>query len=148
MASYINHLKFASGMLHSHRFYDAGAIEYDRYIVDKFLKSKSGKFDPDPVGSSLTFSPRIIPDSVDLCLGASLTKGTHSYIATKPPRRPAVRGARTSRSDEVPSDFPADICFLFNYRQCNDDNCTKSHVCRKCNGRHRADSCKSKCLPK
>lgn len=146
--SYIRHLKFAAGMLHSRRFYDSGAVEYDRYIIDKHIQGKSGGFDPDPIGSSLTFSTRTIPDSVDLCQGASLTKGTLSYVASKQTKRRGGRSARTGRSDEVPSDFPSDICFYFNYRLCHDENCPKAHVCRKCNGCHRADSCKSKCVPK
>lgn len=69
LASYIQHIKFAAGMLHSRRFYDVGAIEYDRYIVNKFLRNKSGGFAPDPVILShlTTYYPRfysIVPLSV------------------------------------------------------------------------------------
>lgn len=148
LPGYIRHLKFAAGMLHSRRFYDSGAIEYDRYIIDKFIQKKSGGFEPDSVGSTLTFSPRIIPDATELCHGASLTKGTHSYVASKQTKRRVGKAQKWGKTEEIPADFPSDICFFFNYRNCQDDNCPKAHVCRKCNGRHRADSCKSRCITK
>lgn len=143
MRSYINHMRYATEMLHTRQFYDIGAIKYDRAIVDKHLEGKVGGFDPDPVISSITFSSKVIPDSVELCAGASLTKGVISYQQAKPARN-RRRTYTSRRPDETPPDFPQDICFMYNYRQCLDDNCSKSHTCRKCSGKHRADSCRER----
>lgn len=52
ICSYVNHMKFASQMLHSRQLYDLGAIKYDRYIIDKFIGSPTSNFDPDSVGSA------------------------------------------------------------------------------------------------
>lgn len=144
LASYMNHVRYATGMLHTRQFYDIGAIKYDRQIVDKYLENKSSGFAPDPVISSLTFSSKLIPDSVELCPGASLTKGVTSFQAAKSANRGRRRSMAGRRSDEIPPDFPHDICFWYNYRQCVDENCSKSHVCRKCSGKHRADSCRER----
>lgn len=142
--SYLRHVKFATEMLHTRKFYDSGAVKYDRLIMDKFISGKSHRFEPDTVISSLTFSSNVIPDSVELCHGASLTRGVLSYQPLKQQTRRRRNIQATRKSDEIPHDFPTDICFLYNYRQCQDDSCNKSHVCRKCMGRHRADSCKEK----
>lgn len=145
LPSYMRHIRYATEMLHTRQFYDVGAIKYDRLIIDRYLEGKAAGFDPDPVISSLTFSSKIIPDSVDLCPGASLTKGVTSYIQTsKSTGRGRRRNPTTRRSDEIPTDFPQDICFMYNYRFCGDENCSKSHVCRKCSGKHRADNCREK----
>lgn len=142
--SYISHVKFASQMLHTRQFYDVGAIMYDRQIVDNFINGKSTNFNPDTVVSSLTFAPRIIPDNVELCHGASLTKGVRSFTGKQKQRRKQSGNSKPVKVDDVPSDFPPDICFFYNYRQCFDENCSRSHLCRKCHGRHRADGCKEK----
>lgn len=39
--SYLDHLKYAAGMLHTRQFYDIGAVKYNRMIVDKYLENKS-----------------------------------------------------------------------------------------------------------
>lgn len=134
-------------MLHSRQFYDIAAIKYDRYIVDKFIKGASN-FELDTVGSTLCFSPRIIPDGVEICHGGSLTKGVRSTSAPRGQSSRRRRGSASPRGysnrEEIPPDFPADVCFFFNYRQCWDENCPRNHVCRKCHGKHRADG-KEKC---
>lgn len=88
--SYIGHIKYTTEMLQSRKFFDIGAASYDRLIVDKYLASKSGGFNPDPILSSLTFSTQVIPDSTEICHGGSLTKGVSSYVNKNPRRR---RGA-------------------------------------------------------
>lgn len=142
LRSYINHIHYATQMLNTRQFFYIGAIKYDRAIVDKYLEGRAGGFDPDPVVSSITFSSKIIPDTVELCPGASLTKGVISYQQNKIRNR--RRGNTGRRSDETPPDFPQDICFMYNYRQCLEDNCNKSHTCRKCSGKHRADNCRER----
>lgn len=87
IASYINHVKYAVDMMNSRQFYDSGAIKYDRLIVDDYIKGKSRNFDPNPVASTLAFSSRVIPDYVEMCAGASITKGVHSYQAKQGRRR-------------------------------------------------------------
>lgn len=130
-------------MLHTRQFFDMGAIKYDRMIVDKFVDRTSSSFTPDSVISSLTFSSRVIPDNREMCHGASLTKGVHSYQVNKSMGR-KKRIGQSRRYDEVPPDFPTDICFYYNYRQCSDEGCQKSHTCRKCGGKHRADTCRER----
>lgn len=49
LKSYMNHMRYATEMLHTRQFYDLGAIKYDRLIVDKYLEGKATGFDPDPV---------------------------------------------------------------------------------------------------
>lgn len=144
LKSYICHMRYATEMLHTRQFYDCGATKYDRMIVDKYLERKGSSFDPDPVISSLTFASKVIPDSVELCHGASLTKGVVSYQQSKGPRNKRRNSNVTRKQDDTPIDFPPEICFQFNYRQCQDENCPKAHSCRKCGGRHRADTCKEK----
>lgn len=145
LTSYMRHIRYATEMLHTRQFYDMGAIRYNRMIIDKYLDGKSAGFDPDPVISSLTFSSKIIPDSVELCPGASLTKGVVSYIqSSKSAGRGRKRNATGRRSDEIPPDFPQEICFMYNYRHCGEENCGKAHICRKCSGKHRADSCRER----
>lgn len=141
LESYINHLQYATGMLNTRQFYDAGAVKYDRLIVDKFLEGKTSTFEPDPVLSSLTFSSKIIPDNIEMFQGASLTKGVNSYQVNKPSRG-KKRVNQPRRYDEVPPDFPSEICFYYNYLQCLDESCHKSHTCRKCGAKHQADSCR------
>lgn len=75
VASYINHVKYAAEMLNSRQFYDSGAIKYDRLIIDKYVNGKATNFNPVPVASILAFSSRVIPDSVEMCPGGSITKG-------------------------------------------------------------------------
>lgn len=143
--SYISHIKFATQMLHSRHFYDSGAILYDRQIIDRVVEGRSRSFAPDTVVSSLTFSPRLIPENIELCHGASLTKGVRSFAAkAKQKKRPQSGYRGGVKSDEIPQDFPSDICFYFNYRHCTDENCPRSHICQKCHGKHRADSCKER----
>lgn len=142
--AHLEHLHYASGMLNTRQFYDQGAVKYDRMIVDKFLEGKSSGFKPDPVIASLTFSSKIIPDSVELCPGASLTRGVSSFVVNKQARGRKRNMGGSRRYDEVPPDFPQDICFFYNYRQCHDESCTKSHTCRKCQGKHRAETCREK----
>lgn len=140
--SYVNHVKYASEMLNSRQFYDSGAIKYDRMIVDRYLNGKSSNFNPDPVISTLSFSAKVIPDSVEMFPGASLTKGVHSFQSSKQNKRRRNPSGLRSKADETPADFPSNVFFYFNYRQCHDEECPKAHVCRKCQGKHRADTCK------
>lgn len=142
ISSYVNLVKYATEMLNSRQFYDCGAIKYDRMIVDRYLSGRSSNFNQDLVISTLSFSAKVIPDTVEMFPGASLTKGVHSYQASKQSKRRRNLNAQRTRQDETPSDFPADVCFYYNYRQCYDENCSKSHVCRKCQGKHRADTCR------
>lgn len=140
--SYVNHVKYTTEMLNSRLFYDCCVVKYDRMIVDRYMCGRSINFNPDPVTSTLAFSSKVIPDSVDMFPGASLHKGVHSYQAAKQNKRRRNPGAMRSKQDETPSDFPPDVCFYFNYRQCLEENCPKAHVCRKCQGKHRADTCR------
>lgn len=144
MASYVRHVKYTLQMLQTSQFYDASAIHYDRYVIDRYVNTMSRDFHPDPVGSSLCFPPRVIPDSVEICHGGSLTKGIRSIMISKQNKRKKGQSSPRSGRDEVPADFPADVCFYYNYRHCNDDSCSRSHVCRKCHGKHRVDTCKEK----
>lgn len=141
--SYLRHVRFATEMMHTRKFYDSGAIKYDRLIIDKYVAGKSSRFEPDTVLSSLSFSANVIPEGLDLCHGASLTKGVISYQPAKPRKRRVPQQVQR-KSEEVPPDFPADVCFFYNYRQCYDDNCTRAHTCRKCGAKHRADTCKER----
>lgn len=141
--SYIDHIQYAAGMLNTKQFYDAGAVKYDRMIMDKYIEGKASTFSPDPVISTLTFSSRIVPEGSELCHGASITKGVASYLVNKPSRG-RKRGFQPRHYDEVPQDFPNEICSYYNYRQCMDEGCQKSHTCRKCGAKHRADTCRER----
>lgn len=110
--SYLRHVKFATEMIHTRKFYDCGAIKYDRLIIDKFLSGKSHRFDPDTIISSITFSANVIPEGVDLCHGASLTKGVLSYLPAKQTRRRRSGQLNPRRSEDVPADFPPRCVFL------------------------------------
>lgn len=109
--SYLGHIRYTTEMLQSRKFFDIGAVKYDRLIIDKFLAGKSSCFDPDPILSSLTFSTQVIPDNTEICHGGSLTRGVLSYVNKNPRRRRGVSQTKksvsqTKKSEEVPSDFP------------------------------------------
>lgn len=80
-------------------------------LADKFLEGKlgggvgggEGSGLPEPVISS--FSSKIIPDTIDLCQGASLTKGVTSIVNKLFKGRKRNFG-HSRRKDEGPSDFP------------------------------------------
>lgn len=112
LRSYISHVKFSTQMLHSLQFYDIGAIRYDRQIIDDYVNGKASTFQPNTVVSSLTFSPRIIPESVELCHGASLTKGVRSYSSKQKLKKKQAGSSRPVKSDEVPADFPRMFVFF------------------------------------
>lgn len=146
ITSYLRHIKYTVQMLHSRQCWDSAAVKYDRDIIDRFVNKVRRNFDPDPVISSISFSPRVIPETVEICHGGSLTKGVRSMPVSRTPQK-RRKGQPFSSNMEVPPDFPDHICFFYNYRNCNEENCTKSHVCRKCNGKHRADSCRERTRP-
>lgn len=87
VASYISHVKYAVEMLNSRQFDDSGVIKYGRLIIDGYVNGKSTNFNPDPVSSTLAFSSQVIPESVEMCSGASITKGIYSYQARPGKRR-------------------------------------------------------------
>lgn len=74
-------------MLNSRKFFDIGALKYDRLIIDKFLTGKSRGFHPDPVLSSLTFATQVIPNTAEICHRGSLMKGVSSFVNKNPRRR-------------------------------------------------------------
>lgn len=81
--SYVQHIKFASEMLHTRKFFVSGAIKYDRLIIDRFISKKSRDFRPDTVLSSLSFSANVIPDSVELCPGGVLIQRSRQLCSFK-----------------------------------------------------------------
>lgn len=129
--SYLSHLSFSSEMYHSRKFSVKGLIDYDAYIVQSVVNGTMPCFKPDPIGASLHFSPNVIQD-----------------ISPSFPFRSGRgrRGGRRMRQNyqeeklEIPSDFPPEICYLYNYRSCQ-GNCGRNHVCRVCKGKHDARSC-------
>lgn len=122
VASYVCHVKYTAEMLNSRQFYDSGAVKSDRMIIDKYVSGKSSNFNPDPVISTLSFSAKVIPDSVDMFMGTSVTTGVHSYQSSKQNRRLRNPMGQRPKHDETPVAFPPNVCFYFNYRQCNDES--------------------------
>lgn len=132
--SYLSHLMFCAEMYHSRKFSPKGPIDYDAYIINRVATGAVSSFGPDTIGASLHFSPNVI------------------YEPAVSPSSPPYRGRRGGRRNrqynqddkvEIPSDFPPEICYLFNYRSCT-GNCGRNHVCRVCRGKHDARSCQVK----
>lgn len=129
--SYIKHLSFAAEMYHSCKFSVKGLIDYDAYIVQRVMNGSMPAFGPDPIGASLHFSPNVLQET------------SPSFTTRSGRGRRGGRRFRPNNQDDkvdIPSDFPPEICYLYNYRSCS-GNCGRNHVCRVCKGKHDARSC-------
>lgn len=136
--AYISHLAFAAEMFHSRKFSVKGLVDYDAYIVSRVLSGAMPGFGPDPIGASLHFSPNVIQELPQNITGYAQRQGR----GRKNYRRRG-QGNSSEEKVEIPSDFPADICYLYNYRSCP-GNCGRNHICRVCRAKHEARTCNVK----
>lgn len=124
---YIMHMEFVSRHASDNSFLDCAYAEYDRCVIDSYLKNPLLGFKTaDSTAIGYAFHPgKLNHEFVDRS-GASSKK-----------RRPGKKGAKT----EVPDGYPEGNCFFWNYRSCNNSSCQKKHVCRNCEGHHKAVGC-------
>ena len=133
LPSYIRHLDHIFSRLQSKRYGIKGALEYNMEIVSEIIMGERQDFSVDPIVSGLHFTAnKFFSEEFN-----SKGKGGQAPGA----RRKEGPSTGKNTSITVPSDFPADICYYFNYHNCKNQNCGKKHVCRKCSGKHRSAGC-------
>lgn len=107
---------------------DFAYAEYDHFVIDNFLNNPVAGFKiVDSVAIGQAFHPaKLNSDSLDKGLGAGQQR--------------RKQWKKTSKG-EVPEGYPDNNCFFWNYRVCNNVNCQKKHICRVCEGNHKATGC-------
>ena len=125
IAGYLSHVRFISWKAAmSGAFLTQSLIKYDHHVSSKVIRGEL----PDWVLGE--------EEAVCLHLGVD---GTVAY-------KQLAGGNKSSRSTSHGdfSDFPSDVCWLFNFRSCDSNFCKRKHVCHLCRGSHRGRACPSK----
>lgn len=126
--SYLSHMDYVTRHGKNEDYQDSAYIEYDRMVVDEFIKNPSAGI---KVGNVMASS---------FCFHdvTRIHKSSSQVMSAKKKKRnkPASR-----QVDMVPEDYPPDNCFYWNYRSCVMSNCNRNHVCRICGENHRAVNC-------
>ena len=130
VAGYLSHLRFiAWKSALSGAFQTLSLIKYDQHVSAKVIKGEI----PDWILGE--------EEAVCLHLGVDgtlafkqLTGGFHTSGTRS--GKGAVRGDF--------SDFPQDVCWLYNFRSCEANICKRKHICLACKGAHREKMCSDK----
>ena len=126
-ANYIAHMSFISGKAALNLYATDAMIKYESAVTDRVISG----FYPDWVAAD--------PECVALHLGADAT-----YAVRQGGGRWSRLGSGFSGNNRDFSDWPKDICWLFNNTTCYFPKCKKSHVCAKCKKTgHPMKECKS-----
>lgn len=114
--------------MHQTNHMDSAYADYDRFVIDSFLKSPMSGFRlADSVAIGHAFHPAKLNSDYR-------EKGG---VAGKQKRK---QWKNTTKGD-IPEGYPENNCFFWNYRVCNNVSCQKKHTCRLCEGNHRATGC-------
>lgn len=124
--SYCAHKVFLSGQARANKFTDQAYVDYDRYVIDKYLEGNSSNF---PVGDMLGVAMHFHAGNL------AVSRVRQTFNKSKKGRR-----NREEHDGGVPEGFPEDICYGFNYNKCT-GSCSKNHVCRICRAKHKAVGC-------
>ena len=149
LTAYIRHFNFLAKQASCHNFTDAAFIGYDRHVVDQVIQGSWSADNPHPtfvagdtIGVSSNFhAGNMVPVTPQFVRGRGRGRGFQRR-GGRYPFSPEAEKDPPSTPHSVPSDFPDDLCFSWNYRVCT-GKCSKSHVCRICRGSHKAPSCPS-----
>ena len=123
---YLAHLRFIAWKASGPGAYHTQAlIKYDQHVSSKVIKG-------------------LIPDwavgeEEAMCLYMGVD-GTYAFKQLTVPTSRSAKGA--VRGDF--SDFPQDVCWLYNFRVCENAACKRKHVCSVCGGSHKGKGCASK----
>ena len=131
--SYLDHYNFVTMQASRHNFMDIAFVEYDRYIVDRYLSAESDSFTVDSLGVASHFH-------------AGNMRVEKQSVPHSKPRYFHAKGKKyidVQKDQVMPEGFPEDVCYNFNYKTCT-GKCNKSHVCRSCKGKHSAVKCPGK----
>ena len=114
-ANYIDHMSFISSKASLNVYATDALITYEKAVTERVL---SGKY-KDWVAAD--------PECVALYFGANATYAV---------RQGGSRWARQSSANFGPSrdfsDWPKEVCWLFNNTTCYFPRCKKAHICFKC----------------
>lgn len=129
VAGYLDHMCYVFRLAATGEYVDSALVGYDRSLIDAVIAREIMSFIPGyPLASCLHFhASNMVRNQISVGRGRGRGRG---------------RGGRSDRKGIPPEGFPDHICYDYNYRSC--DGCSKSHVCRVCNGTHRAINCPRK----
>lgn len=126
--SYLAHMEFLTRHANDNSYVDLAYSEYDHNVVDRFLKNPLVGFPvADPVALGYSFHPAKLANDIDV---------KQQNVA----KRKKVTG-KQNRPGGIPEGYPESNCFFWNYKSCWNNSCAKKHVCRLCEGSHRAVGC-------
>ena len=92
-------------------------IKYDQHVSTKVIR---GQLPDWMVGEE---------EAMCLYLGMNRTMAYKQLLSGSRSSKGAIRGDF--------SDYPPDICWLYNYRSCDSTTCKGRHVCHVCQGNHK-----------
>lgn len=126
--AYLSHLEFVFRHACDNSYIDMSYSDYDHHVVDAFLKSPGRGFSmADPVAIGYSFHlARLVSENNDARFGDS--------------KKSKKRAAKSSKGD-IPDGYPESNCYFWNYKVCTNQNCSKKHICRLCEGAHKAVGC-------
>lgn len=124
---YLSHVEFITRHASDDSYMNCAYADYDHFVIDNFLKNPLAGFKvADSVAIGHSFHPaKLILDNQE--------RGGTSRQKRKQNRKP-VKG-------EIPDGYPENNCIFWNYRVCNNSGCQKKHICRVCEGNHKAVGC-------
>lgn len=127
--SYLQHMEFVSRHSSDNSFLDCSYSEYDKCVIDNFLKSPLGGFN--------------VADSTAIGYAFHPGKLNQDYVEklNNPGKQKRRFGKRMAAKGEIPDGYPEGNCFHWNYRNCTNTSCQRKHVCRICEGHHKAVGC-------
>lgn len=130
--TYLDHMLYVTRLASLGEYVDCTFAHYDRSVVDAVLSKEIPTFVPGyPLATSLHFHAANMITNQNWERFSSGSRGRG---------RGRGRGGKNDRKGPVvPEGFPDSICYFHNYANC--DGCSKNHVCRICNGPHKAPGC-------
>lgn len=127
---YLSHMDYVTRHGKNEDYQDSAYIEYDKMVVDDFVRNPSeGIKACNVMASSFCFHD------------VTRVHKSSTQIST-PKKKNKIRSKVSNRQgDSVPDDYPPENCFYWNYRSCVMSNCNRNHVCRICGENHKAVNC-------
>lgn len=125
--SYLAHMQFLSRHACENAYIDTAYAEYDHNVFDKFLVNPLLGFPTaDPVALGFAFHPAKL-----------LCENDNKQIGSQKKKK---QNSKQSKSG-IPEGYPDNNCYYWNYKTCWINSCMKKHICRICDGNHRAVGC-------
>ena len=121
---YLSHLRFIAWKSSMTGAYQTQVlIKYDQHVSTKVIRG--------------TIPDWVVGEEEAMCLYLGVD-GTYAF---KQLTGSVTRSSKGAVQGDF-SDFPQDVCWLFNFRSCDSSSCKRKHICSACSGLHRAKNCK------